>query len=197
MNIIPLTEGEIWNIICSSKSKNTSCYDGISTKTLKLCCSQIRRPFPFICDKSIMMGVFPDCLKYAIIKPLYKICERSSISNYRAISLLTAFSEVLKKTMCHRLNQHLQVSNILVSEQCSLRKDWSTEYASYSLVDGILHACNSKIHSAVIFCDLPQACDCVNHKILITKLQYYGLTSAHTNWFTTYLLIRWQSKLKH
>lgn len=197
MSIITLIEGEIRNIICSLKSKNTSGYDGISTKTLKLCCSQIRRPFPFICDKCIMMGVFPDCLKYAIIKPLYKIGERSSLSNYRAISLLTAFSEVLKKTMCHRLNQHLQVSNILVTEQYSLRKEWSTEYASYSLTDGILHACNSKIHSAVIFCDLPQACDCINHKILIAKLQYYGLTGTHTNWFTSYLLIRRQSKLKH
>ena len=97
------------------KSKNTSGYDGISTKILKLCCSQIRRPFPLICDKSTMTGVFPDCLKYAIVKPLYKIGERSSISNYRGTSLLT-FCEVLEKTMCHRLNQHLQVSNILVTE---------------------------------------------------------------------------------
>ena len=122
MNIIPLTEGEIRNVICFLKSKSTSGYDGISTKILKLCCSQKRRPFPFICDKSIMLGVFPDCLKYAIIKPLYKIGERSSISNYRATSLLTAFLEVLEKTMCHRLNQHLQVSNMLVTEQYSLRK---------------------------------------------------------------------------
>jgi hypothetical protein len=197
MNIIPLTEGEIRNIILSLKSKNTSGYDGIYTKILKLCCSQMRRPFPLICDKSIMMGVFPDCLHYAILKPLYKTGERYSRSNYRAISLLTAFSEVMEKTMCHRLNQHLQVSNILVTEHYSLRKCWSTECASYSIIDGIFHACNSQIHSAGIFCDLPQDCDCVNHKISITKLQYYGLNSTRTNWFTSYLLIRRQSKLKH
>jgi len=197
MNVIPLTEGEIQNIICSLESKNTSGNDEISTKILKLCCSQMRRPFPFICDKSIMMSVFPDCLHYAFIKPLYKIGERSSIPSYRAVSLLTAFSEVLEKTMCNRLNQHLQVSNILVTEQYKLRKCWSTECASHSLIDGILHACNSKIHSAGIFCDLPQACDCLNHKILIMKLQYYGLNGTHTNWFTSYLLIRRQSKLKH
>ena len=33
MNIIPVTEGEIQSIICSLKAKDSSGYDGISTKT--------------------------------------------------------------------------------------------------------------------------------------------------------------------
>jgi len=34
MNIIPVTEGEIQSIICSQKAKDSSGYDGVSTKTL-------------------------------------------------------------------------------------------------------------------------------------------------------------------
>jgi hypothetical protein len=37
-------------------------------------------------------GVFPDRLKYAIIKPLYKNGDTCDVSNYRPISLLTSLS---------------------------------------------------------------------------------------------------------
>jgi hypothetical protein len=114
MKINPVTEGDTQSIICSLKSKKTFSYDGISTEILKLCSSLISRPFSFICNKSILMGVFPDRLKYAVVKPLYKTDERSSTSDYRPISLLTVFSKILEKTMYHRLNQHLKVNNILV-----------------------------------------------------------------------------------
>jgi hypothetical protein len=60
MQIVPITEGEIRSIISSLKSKNSSGYDGISTKILNLCRNQISRPVTYICNKSIEMGVFPD-----------------------------------------------------------------------------------------------------------------------------------------
>jgi len=37
MNIIPVTEGEIQNIVCSLKAKDSSGYGGVSNKLLKLC----------------------------------------------------------------------------------------------------------------------------------------------------------------
>jgi ribosomal protein S17 len=53
---------------------------------------------------SIITGVFPDRLKYAVIKPLYKKGDKVDITNYRPISMLTVFSKVLGKTMYNRLN---------------------------------------------------------------------------------------------
>jgi hypothetical protein len=44
MNIIPVTEGEIQSIICSMKARDSSGYDGISTKILKMCNSLISKP---------------------------------------------------------------------------------------------------------------------------------------------------------
>jgi hypothetical protein len=66
---IPVTKGEIINIISSLKSMKSSGYDGISSKILKLCCMFISTPLSYICNMSIITGVFPDCLKYAVIKP--------------------------------------------------------------------------------------------------------------------------------
>jgi hypothetical protein len=99
MKIIPVTKGEIISIICSLKSKNSSGYDGISSNMLKLCRMAISEPFSYICNMSNMTGVSPDRLKYAVIKPLYKKGDKVDIADYRPISMLTAFSKVLEKTM--------------------------------------------------------------------------------------------------
>jgi hypothetical protein len=65
------------------------------------------------------------------------------------------------------------------------------------LVDSDLKAWNNKIHAGGIFCDLDKAFDCVNHEILIMKLQYYGLQEQKSNRLKCYLTNRKQRvKLK-
>jgi hypothetical protein len=80
MKIIPVTKGEIISIICSLKSKNSSGCDGISSNMLKLCTMAIREPFSYICNMSIMTGVFPGRLKYAVLKPLSKKGDKVDIT---------------------------------------------------------------------------------------------------------------------
>jgi hypothetical protein len=68
------------------------------------------------------------------------------MANYRPVSLLPLFSKVFEKAMYCRLNQHLQVNNILATEQYGFRKGLSTEQAAFSLTDNIIMAWNKKIH---------------------------------------------------
>jgi hypothetical protein len=48
-------------------------------------------------------GEFPERLKYAIIKPMYKKSSKVKISNYRSISILTSFSKIFEKLIYTRL----------------------------------------------------------------------------------------------
>ena len=48
-------------------------------------------------------GTFPARLKFAEIKPIYKKGDKSKISNYRPVSLLTSFSKVFEKIIYNRL----------------------------------------------------------------------------------------------
>jgi len=52
--------------------KNSYGYDEISTKIPKISCPFISSPINYIYNKMLFWGVFPDRLKYAIIKPLHK-----------------------------------------------------------------------------------------------------------------------------
>jgi hypothetical protein len=59
-------------------------------------------------------------LKYAVMKPLYKKGDKADMANYRPIYMLTVFSKVLENTMYHRLNQHLQVNNLVLGKTYQL-----------------------------------------------------------------------------
>jgi len=74
----------------SLKSKNYV-YDDISTKILTIICPFISSPTNYKSNKMLLWGVFPDRLKYTIIKQLHKNDERCGVSNSRPVSLLTSF----------------------------------------------------------------------------------------------------------
>jgi hypothetical protein len=84
-----MTMKEIEHIINSLKTKNSFGYDEIPTKILKISSPFISYPLNYIWNKILFCGVFPDRLKYTIIKPLHKNGDRCEVSNYRPVSLLT------------------------------------------------------------------------------------------------------------
>jgi hypothetical protein len=63
---------------------------------LKLCREKVSKPLAYIFNKSIFSGVYPERLKYAIIKLIYKKADRSLLKNYRPISLVTGFAKVFE-----------------------------------------------------------------------------------------------------
>jgi hypothetical protein len=113
---------EIESIIKSLKLKNTCGYDDISTKLLKITSVYITSPLNHICTTSILSGSFPQCLKYSIVKPLFKKGDRTDVSNYRPNSILTAFSKFLEKVIYNRLLEHIFNNNILVKNNLDLGK---------------------------------------------------------------------------
>jgi hypothetical protein len=64
----------------------------------------------------LFWGMFPDRLKYAIIKPLHKNEDRCEESKYRPVSLLTSFSKIFETVMQRRILKHLIKYDILSIE---------------------------------------------------------------------------------
>jgi len=125
------TTYEINKILKSLQTKNSYGYDEIPINILKLSAPFIISPLTYVCNKSLSSGVFPERLKYAIIKPVHKKGYKLLTTNYRPISLLMSFSKIFEKLIYSRLYKHICANNILTKEQYGFRINSSTEAASY------------------------------------------------------------------
>ena len=68
----------------------------------------------------------------------------------------------------------------------------STEHALLSIVEEIRKKLDNGIFTCGVFIDLEKAFDTVNHKILISKLDHYGIRDKALKLLTSYLMNRKQ-----
>ena len=84
---------EVLSIINYLENKNSSGNYDISNKLLKSIKEEVCTPFTVIINISLLNGIFPDALKIAIVKPLFKKGEMNCFNNYRPISLPPTISK--------------------------------------------------------------------------------------------------------
>jgi hypothetical protein len=81
----------------------------------------------------LILGVFPDRLKYATVISLYKKGDKGNMSNYGPVSLLTSFSKIFEMVMQKRNSLHLSKYKILSNEWYGFRSGLKIEDAIYKL----------------------------------------------------------------
>jgi len=115
----------------------------------------------------ITAGTCLDHLKYTVIKACFKKRDKSQISNYRPVSLLTGFSKLFELLIFHCLKHNLVSNNILANKQYCFLDNVSTASAIYKLIELIFSVWNNKEHIMGLFCDLAKASDYISHELLI------------------------------
>ena len=150
---------------------------------IKKVISKIVKPFAHICNVSF--HVFPNKMKIAKVilwrkKRFYKI-------NYRPISLLSQFSNILEKLYNNRLDMFINKCNILSPSQYGFKSSMSTTETRLDLVEEITTSLENNKYTVGVFIDLKKAFDTVDHDILCKKLHFCGLRGVAQDWIQSYL----------
>ena len=167
-------------------------HDGIKSILIKETIDHLIQPITHILSLSLQSGIIPLDLKIAKVIPVFKTGDTHDFGNYRPISILPCISKLLEKLVYARISKHLTVNKILYAHQYGFRKKHSTEHALLELTNLISSAMDTSKFAIGIFLDLSKAFVTVNHSILISKLNRYGLDNIALNWFKNYLSNRQQ-----
>ena len=183
---------EVDKIINEFKPKTSAGNDRLSLKLLKLIKNPILPCLTILINQSLTTGIFPDKFKIAKISPLIKKPNIFEIDNFRPISLLSSISKVVEKCVFNQLYAYFERQKLLYGSQYGYRKKHSTELACLELVDKVMHDLDRGETPICFFLDLSKAFDTLDHKILLHKLQYYGIQGISLAWFKSYLSNRVQ-----
>jgi hypothetical protein len=192
LDYIEFSPTEVTDILSSLDPTKASGPDLIHPRLLKEGANQLGLPLSFILNNSIKLGTFPNNLKLANVLPVHKKDEKSVVSNYRPISLLSCVGKVLEKCVFKRLNNYFLDNNLLTPLQSGFRQNDSTVYQLTEVYNTFASALDDGKEIRTVFCDISKAFDKVWHRGLIFKLNQLGITGKLLEWLKDYLSDRKQ-----
>ena len=114
------------------------------------------------------------------------------MNNYCPISVLPTGARVFEKISYGQVYEYFISNKLLGNEQFGFRTFHSTVLAlSKSSSNYWLNMDKGKMNS-VVFLDIRKTFDTVNHKILLDKLNHYGIRDGELSFFSSYLHRRTQ-----
>ena len=171
-------------IVNLNSSKSTI---GTPVKCVKLACNYIYQALAEVYNQSQEQGIVPDILKLSKVTPIDKGGDISDAANFRPISTLSVFAQILEKLVYKELINYIKKYDILCQFQFGFRKGRSTEQAIAEITDNLKKAIDNNLFTCGVFLDFAKAFDTVNHNILLTKMEKYGIRGLPLQWFTNYL----------
>ena len=157
----PTNEMEIFDIISNLKNGASAGADNFPIGLLKFCSKELMNILVDINNHSMCLGVFPDMMKIARIIPIHKAGDKTIVSNYRPISILSVFSKITEKIVHQRLVNYLDANTILHGNQFGFRQELSTEMALLQMIEEISKSLDEKNITFGDFVDLAKAFDTV------------------------------------
>ena len=138
----------------------------------------------------IAIGKFPDEFKQAEVILVHKKNENCNKTNYRPVSILTKILKIYEKLLHEQLSKSF--GRLLATNQCKFQKYFRSQYCLLVILKNFKEETDRGSQFKAFINDLIKAFDCIDHKLLITKLSEYGISSSTLNVISSYLKHRTQ-----
>ena len=136
-------------------------------------------------NNSLSCSTFPTAMKYAEVTPIHKKDDKTDKENYRPISILPNLSKVYERLMYNQIYPYFQT--IFSKFQCGFRKGFNTQHCLLAMVEKWRKTLDGGGETGAVLTDLSKAFDCIDHNLLIAKLNAYGFEKQSINFIYSYL----------
>ena len=195
---VPETESTISKIFDQIKVDTATGTDEVPAKLLKDAKVVLVPIVAKLINLSYETFTFPNCLKQARIKPLYKSDDINDPKNYRPISILPTLSKIFERAATNQITKYLEQNNLITNTQHAYRQKHSTQTCLVEVVNYLYKILDKKQIPAVISLDLSKAFDSINHNLLLSKLADLEMSESTIKWVKSYLSNRKQiTKFQH
>ena len=175
IELVQTTDIEVEKLLSLLNPNKSTGPDGIGNWVLKNCSHTLANPLTKLFNNLLEKGSFPDVWKTANVCPVQKKGNKSEISNYRPISLLSNMSKVLEKVVYKRLYDYLMENNLLIEQNSGFKQNDSTINQLLKIVHQIYVNINEGKDTCLVFLDVSKAFDKVWIDGLLFKIQQLGI----------------------
>lgn len=152
----------------------------------------IAHPLTDLINLSFTNGIFPNNLRIAKVTPIFNSDNKKLLTNYRPVSVLTAFSKIFEKALYNSIWKLIEENNMLMENQYGFRHKHLKYMALLNLIGSILAQIGKKIFNLGMFPDSSKAFDTLDHNILLNNFNMYGIRGPVYAWLSSYLSHRQQ-----
>ena len=181
----PISRLELQRLVNKLPKFKAPGIDGVNGYVISLAFPEIGDILLDIFNLSLRLGLFPNDWKCAVVRPLHKSGALDNPSNFRPVSLLRLFGKNLERLAFNQLRPYFD--KFVAKSQFGFLSGKSTETALLKVCDTIQAGMDKKMLSTLVLLDMSKAFDCVNHSILLAKMNKYGIQGTALNWFRSYL----------
>lgn len=192
MVFFPTNETEIINAFKGFKNSKSKDSNDMQMGPVKYVIDVLAPILKILYNLALETGCFPSEMQIAKVIAIYKGGDINNTSNFRPISILPILSKGFEKIIHSRLSEFLAKHSLLSTDQYGFQKGKSTELALLTKKEYILDAFERKAVVLGLYIDFSKAFDCVNHKILLYKLDQYGVRGTANELLESYLKYRYQ-----
>ena len=126
-------------------------------------------------------------MKVGMVTPIYKQGDKLLCSNYRQISISLSLSKIYEKWFKHRIMSFLDKHSFFSKKQFGFLKGKSTSDAHFFLNKYVHEHLDQNNKVVGIFLDIKKVFDCVDHQLLLKKLNFAGIRGNAINLISSYL----------
>ena len=184
---LDVSEEQVLKILNGLQTSKSPGPDGIHPAIIKPIADIIVTPICKLYQMSLDQGVLPVDWKTAAVIARHKGGNKADVKNYRPISLTSILCKGLEKIVKSHVVKHLEEYHLMSKTQHGFVKQRSCLTNLLCFLEEVTSKLDEGKKIEVCYLDFSKAFDSVNHRLLKSKLEHFGIQGQLQNWISAFL----------